>query len=112
MTTTINDWTPETRSLLDSLTKAGFTLYKGDNGEETFLYDGDRTKFIQNLTACDEARLYVRLGARHLWIYLVFGNEPGTLASDYVCCPELDAVLDTHYNTWEGRKQPTKQIER
>lgn len=112
----INDWEPETRSLLESLVNAGFTLSHGDNGEDRFKFDGDMPRFIENLTACDESHLYIKtpLG-KELWLYLVYGNEPGVLVSDYSVCGAasdvLDVVTEQHYEKWCGRKQPTKERE-
>lgn len=114
----INDWEPETRSLLESLISAGFTLSHGDNGEDLFKFDGDMPRFIENLTACDESHLFIKtpLG-KILWLYLVYGNEPGVLASDYSVWTEggvhdvLDGVTSKHYDLWSGRKQPTKEEE-
>lgn len=106
---TINDWEPETLSLLTSLTSAGFVLVSGHNGEEKFRFDGDIPKFIANLTACDESHLFVTSSTgKKPWLYLVYGNNPGELVSDYVCDTGLDAVVDAHYEKWSGRKQPTK----
>lgn len=111
MTTVLNDWAPETRSLLKSLTEAGFTIEHGDNGEYEFRLT-NQDKFIEDLTACDEARLYVSKGGAHTWLYLVYGNSPGELVCDYGVRPQLDAdldaVVDTHYSSWSGRAQPTK----
>lgn len=108
----INDWTPETKSLLKGLTDAGFTLVSGDNGEDRFKFDGNLDKFIENLIACDEARLYITSpDGKKLWIFLVLGNEPGVIASDYTCHPGLDAVTEAHYEAWSGRPQPKTTIE-
>lgn len=114
MIQTINDWAPETRSLLRALIKAGFTLLYGNNGEYGFSYKSE-AKFITDLTACDEARIKVK-GPDGLtrWLYLVYGNEPGVLVSDYsipaalVGTDLLDAVTEAHYEKWSERKQPTK----
>jgi len=122
----INDWKPETRSLLKALVAAGFELVSGDNGEDVFTFEGcdlgvggqrgQMNNFIENLIACDEARLYVKCPktGKVRWIYLVLGNSPGEIASDYSIPAEifhseadpLDTVTDEHYNRWEGRKQP------
>lgn len=109
----INDWTPETKSLLKGLTDAGFTLVSGDNGEDPlFKFDGDLGKFIDNLTACDEARLYLNSpDGKKLWISIVLGNEPGVIAADYACHPGLDAVTEAHYAAWNGRPQPKTTVE-
>lgn len=115
----VNNWTPEVASLIATLKRHGFTLMKGDNGEETFLCNPGRDglkKFIENLIACDEAHLYVKCPktGKVRWIYLVLGNSPGELVSDYsiplslASGDPMDAVTDEHSNRWDGRKQPTR----
>lgn len=106
----INDWAPETKALLNRLVAAGCTLLSGDNGEERFEFTGDLPAFIENLIACDEARLYVQTPSsiQSKWLYLVLGNSPGELASDYICDPVLDAVTDAHYNEWSEKAQPMR----
>lgn len=110
---TINDWTPETTALLDRLIAAGFLPVKSDNGEDTLKWDeNNKAAFVEHLIACDEARLYLRApDDRKVWIYLVLGNEPGVIASDYLCHDALDAVVDAHYEEWSGKAQPTKEVE-
>ena len=106
----LNDWTPETTSLFDRLIAAGFTPTSGDNGEDRFKFDeAQKAAFIENLIACDEARLYLRSpDGKKVWIYLVLGNSPGEIASDYVCHDLLDSVIDSHYTEWSEKEQPTK----
>lgn len=115
MSKMINDWAPEVTDLLTALTTAGFTLSSGDNGEERFKFDGDVDGFVKELIACDEARLYVVDPSRHKrWLYLVLGNSPGELVSDYSCPADekvtnhLDPVVDAHYEKWSALPQPTK----
>lgn len=114
-----NNWTPEVSSLIATLKRHGFEIVKGHNGEEGFDLEPGRAgmkKFIANLIACDEAHLYVKDPIRGVtrWIFLVLGNSPGELVSDYACLRDLadedDALgkaTSEHYNRWEGRKQPT-----
>lgn len=105
----INDWKPEVESLLKDLIAAGCTLQHGDNGEDEFRFGNDMDKFIENLTACDEARLHVSTPLRKsAWLYLVFGNSPGELVSDYIVDDTLDKVTEYHYAAWEGKEQPKK----
>ncbi len=105
----INDFEPEVKSLLETLAKHGCTPVRGDNGEDEFSVT---EKFVENLCACDEARLYLKVpGTEKLgWVYLVLGNEPGVIASDYTVHPAIDAATEEHYNSWEGRKQPTREV--
>ena len=113
----INDFRPEIKSLLNRLIAAKFTLVEGDNGEDKFKFDGDLDKFISNLDATDESYLYVRpyvgitvpenAPANTLGIFLVLGNEPGVIASDYTDHPGLSEVIDAHYEEWNDKPQPT-----
>lgn len=103
---TINDWKPEVRALLKRLVEHGCKLISGDNGEDMFTFNrlGD---FIENLIACDEATLRVQMpDGQFRNLYLVLGNEPGVIVSDYHVHPLLDTITDEHYNAWENRPQP------
>ena len=107
----INDWQPEVKSLLDALVAVGCTLLTGDNGEEQFEFNGDQAKFIENLIACDEASFSVRTPGGHLcWIWIVLGNSPGELVSDYHVDALLDAVTGAHHDKWYGQPQPKKDF--
>lgn len=116
LTETINDWNPETRSLLRALVRAGFTLDSADNGEGKVKITSEE-QALAELTACDDASLFVIHPSRPdrpLWIGLVFGNSPGELPSDYAAsddeaCKLLDSVMESHYTKWEDRKQPTTE---
>jgi hypothetical protein len=107
-----NDWKPETRSLLQSLIQAGFTLASTDNGENRERFTTIE-KAIEELTATDESKLYVFPPGepnRELGLFLVYGNSPGELVCDYHEHSLLDAVVSKHSAAWENRKQPTIDV--
>lgn len=113
-TRTINDWVPETKSLLQTLQKHGLKILSVDNGEnQTSFLAVPLDEFINETIACDEAWLKVETpDGKKKTLYLVYGNSPGELVSDYTISPEIDAATSEHYDSWEGRKQPTKTEER
>jgi len=107
----INDWRPEVRALIIRLLEHGVEILRGDNGEDEFTFPnvssvGPRERFVENLVACDEARLFVRVNNVHHWLYLVLGNSPGEIVSDYSVNPVLDLVTEAHYAEWELKGQP------
>lgn len=109
--TTINTFEPETRSLIKRLTDAGFKLLRCDNGEDQMEYGGDLDKFLDTLLATDETLLDVLHpnGQKQLRLFLVLGNEPGVILSDYTYFDgRLDAVGDAHYEAWQDKPQPTR----
>jgi hypothetical protein len=109
-----NDWKPEVGSLLTALQAKGFALVSGDNGEEQFKFDPAKpADFLENLIACDEAHLTVGMGGQTRWLYLVLGNSPGELVSDYSVGRQpnridelLEAVTASESEKWTGRAQP------
>lgn len=111
---TINNWNPEVDSLLTALVAAGFTLAATDNGEDRVKIK-TQARALSELTACDEASLYVTHPsnpARRIWISLVLGNSPGELVSDYATGDTdadklLTATVSAHGDSWEGKAQPT-----
>lgn len=108
----INNWVPETKSLVKRLVKNGFIIISGDNGEDEFAFNGTgkMTEFLDELLACDEARLYVQNSeGKNKSLYIVLGNSPGELVADYTVDPLLDKVTEEHYDMWSQRKQPMKE---
>ncbi len=117
----INDWRPETRSLLHRLVAAGCTLIGCNNGEDVCYASEavanakkpnvkrckDEADFISELTATDEAELVVKTPeGKARTLYLVLGNNPGELVSDYHVPPVLDSVTEAHGKEWERKGQP------
>lgn len=113
----INDWRPETRSLISALQEAGFVIKGGNNGENQFVYD-DRlpmNEFLKDLLACDEAWMDITTpSGKDTYLFLVLGNSPGEMVSDYGVPRDkadaelLDKVTSAHYDKWNGRKQPMR----
>jgi len=124
----INDWKPETRSLLERLMAAGFDILSGDNGEDSFCFPGhtsnsphvptckDIRDFINNAIATDEVHIRIRFAAtpkaRPSTLWLVLGNSPGELVCDYgipgdkAVAAVLDAATRAHADAWELKGQP------
>jgi len=131
MTRIINDWMPETKSLLATLRQEGFTIVKGSNGGDSFRLDSFPTEadFLEELLGCDEAYLFIRRngtkdsvrepGKRVYCLYslwLVLGNSPGELVADYGIpanlddANALDKATKEHFAKWEGKAQPTLEV--
>jgi len=103
----MKDYRPEVRSLIKSLRQAGFTPLSVNNGEETIRYsDVSKTEFLEEVVATDEATIRLQHNNKRVAIWLVLGNEPGTIACDYTDYEPLEEVISSHYDRWENRKQP------
>jgi hypothetical protein len=107
-TKTINDWKPETKSLIETLQNHGLTIVSVDNGEnETVFSEVTLDTFVEDTMACDEANLYVLApDGKRKRLYLVYGNSPGELVCDYTVCNEIDAATNEHFKKWNGVTQP------
>ena len=104
----MKDYKPEVRSLIKSLRQAGFTPLSVNNGEENVRFSSvSKTEFLEEIVATDEATLRLQHNNKKVAIWLVLGNEPGTIAADYTDYEPLEQVIDSHYDCWESRKQPT-----
>lgn len=109
------NWAPVIMSLCNTLQKQGFTLSYSDNGEfKTVVPKGASLAFARrlityNADACDEVSIYAKspIDGKNKWIFIVLGNDPDELMSDYTACEELDNVLEAHGKIWEGKKCPT-----
>jgi hypothetical protein len=103
----MKDYRPEVRSLLNTLSRHGFTPIEVNNGEELVSRaDVSKTEFLEEVVATDEATIRFQHNNKKVAIWLVFGNEPGVIAADYTDYEPLENVIDEHYNRWENRKQP------
>lgn len=108
-------WKPVALHLCLLLQQQGFTLDSADNGEEEIKTD-NIDELVENLTACDEARLYVSRpfefgGTRKLALYLVFGNEPHETVADYTVDEKLEAALEIFEEFWSRRRTPLAEAE-
>jgi hypothetical protein len=105
----MKDYRPEVRSLLKSLRQAGFTPLSVNNGEENVRYsDVSKTEFLEEIVSVDEATIRLQHNNKRVSIFLVLGNDPGEIACDYSDYDPLEEVIDSHYDRWENRKQPTR----
>jgi hypothetical protein len=107
MTKTINDWEKVVRSLISFLVKDGFMPYKADNCEDSITSD-HKKRLANKVCECDEGNLYVRKGDFTARLYIVLGNNPSELVSDYGYKSEegladLEATLDKFSQSWELR---------
>jgi hypothetical protein len=113
-----NDYKPETKDLIDTLIAAGYEIAFGNNGGDDFNFTND-VKFIEELTACDEAKFRIidtRGDRKGCTLYLVFGNSCGELVSDYSYgslfnVGRFEMVLDEVGKRWDGKEVPTYEEE-
>lgn len=123
----LKDYRPETRALLATLAKHGFTLRAVDDGEElTEVKDMAPDEIIDLITGVEECRLRVTRNAKReslktpgtmvlvrYSVLLVFGNSPGELVCNYGIPADaedakaLEAAVNEHAARWETRTQPT-----
>jgi hypothetical protein len=97
-TITINDFRPEIRSLLRNAKAAGFTIDTACNGEDKVRHPDVETA-VKCLNATDEGHVILLkpvatpTGMQTLrWtVFLVLGNDPGELVSDWSYPRNFDA---------------------
>ena len=114
----INDWRPETSSLIARLQKAGATIISVHNGEySTKFSEVSIDKFILEAIACDTAHLFITLPCHSsARLFLVYGNNPGELVCDYSIPSRendstlLDEITSAHYDEWVRKPQPKMEV--
>ncbi len=109
-------WKPVALHLCLLLQQQGFALDCADNGEDAVKFDDNLDAFVDELTACDEAHLYVSRpfefgGTRKLRLWLVFGNEPHETVADYTVDDKLEAALLIFEEFWGRRRTPLAEAE-
>lgn len=123
----LNDFRPEVLSLFLTLKKHGFTIRAVYDGEkQTEFTTVSAEAFLEAATGVDECTLRITRNAKkdsvktpgtlvcvRYSLYLVYGNSPGELVSDYGIPADaddaaaLEAATDEHSKKWDGKKQPT-----
>jgi uncharacterized damage-inducible protein DinB len=111
----INDWEKVVRSLIKNLKKDGFEAYKAHDGEEAMESDS-AAKLAEHVCACDEGYLYVRKGETNIRLFIVLGNTPEEIVSDWTVPATGDAEFEKSWEKfcaiWENRPTPRKTITR
>jgi len=91
------------RGLVVALVQAGYNLSVYDGEEWAIRFSVDVDAVCDELGACDEETLRVRRADRTTIgdIYLVWGNSPEELVSNYSDVPELNAIIPAAMG-WEA----------
>jgi hypothetical protein len=118
-----NNWTPVVLDLLYLLTEeGGATLKAADNGDGFRMLNGSdinqlRKDYAEELTGVDQSALCIQLGVETATLYLVFGNEPSELISDWGAPNAsrvywmLEAITRKFSDQWEGKPCPVIEDE-
>lgn len=92
----------ETRSFLNRLLEAGFTLvnvFYDDDDDNIAVNTVDDA--VEELTATDESFLVAtNPEGNRVSVMFVYGNAPGELIANYSCDPLLDKAVDQHYDQY------------
>jgi hypothetical protein len=112
----VNDWEKVVRSLIKFLKKDGIESWKADNGEDEDgeLESASPTKLAERVCECDEGWLYVRKGDMKLRLYIVLGNGPEEIVSDWSYKTGTDdqpfqIAWNKFMAYWETRKVPQRE---
>lgn len=106
------NWKPVVASFLLHMQERGFTCVFVNNGDED-----EKVKTIheaiEHATACDEADLTFidSRDASTFWAFIVLGNDPHELVSDYTCRDTetgkaFHAAITKWYDSMEGTACP------
>jgi hypothetical protein len=70
--------------------------------------------FSDVVSSVDDAIVYVQRDNLRAALYLVLGNDPEEIATDYAAPSQLhkaiDLAIDAFSQRWDGKKCPTKTI--
>ena len=108
------NWRPVIGSLLKTLQDHNFTLVSVDDEGEEHTLEGTPREHRQLakriIDSVDVSHLFVLHPSypRHLWLFIVLGNEPHETVSNNTDWPILNLALEQFENKWIDRKVPTK----
>ncbi len=108
------NWKPVIKSLLTELIHNGYTIENVDNGEEEYFTD-DIDEATSLIDATDESYLTISKGKTRSCLFIVLGNSPHELVSDFsmpqdkIDAADLEHTLINWSDSWEGRVCPTEE---
>lgn len=114
----VNDWEKVVRSLITHLQKHGYRAQVASNGEDSIKL-GTPKQMAAKVCECDEGWLRVGNDKEYYNLYIVLGNSPSELVSDYSWKKGMDAeeeifskILGKWSDMWEMRGDvcPKKEI--
>lgn len=90
----------EVRSLLARIKKHGLEVYsvECDGYPEVMVETIDDA--VEEILSVDTSYISMMVEDKSKWMFIVLGNEPGVIVSDYVCCDVFDTIVDDHYTQW------------
>lgn len=111
------NWSIPVNSFLVKVQKAGGFILGVNDGEEYIKMPNSedksalaiRKEATECVTSVDAAVVYIEIpGGVKGTIFIVLGNEPEELISDYSCSLEdfLEPVCEKYEQEWEGKKCP------
>jgi hypothetical protein len=122
MNTRIYDWKPVIGSFLNTLTKDEWDIVSASDFHTSRVFTSevkksDAIKSVKEIcTNVDESKVTFKKGDLGITAYIILGNEPEELISDWgYKNEESDSEFTKSWQKftakWEGKKCPTKEIE-
>ena len=99
----MHPYADETRSFLNRLLEAGFSLVEVfyDGEEDDRITVNSVGEAVEELSATDESFLVALTPeGKRVTLLFVYGNSPGELVANYTCHPLLDTVVEQHYDQY------------
>ena len=102
MKTKKTNWKKLILSFIQIAKDEGLTLMGACDGEEGMNSTCARS-CAQHIANCDEGNLYFfdKDLNKNLWVFIMLGNEPCEMITDYVCNAKLDAASDKFIDKYE-----------
>ena len=110
------DWSVPVKSLLTIFQVEGFNITAVHDGEEMIQIDQKLCKSAilwsaaDIIVSVDVSYVLVEKHGMKATLFIVLGNEPEEIVSDYTYTPQLEELLeetiDKYVTQWEGKKCP------
>lgn len=122
ITTKINDWSPVIGSFVHTLIKDGWDIVSASDFHKSHVFtskvkESNAIKSVKEIcTNVDESKITFKKADLGITAYIILGNEPEELISDWgYKNEESDSEFTKSWKKftakWEGKKCPTKEIE-
>jgi methionine synthase II (cobalamin-independent) len=103
------DWSVPVSSLVNKLQENGYKIFSVDDViiDQNLSDTTARKKAVDEIVSVNDSAVALFKDKKTFAVYIVLGNDPNEIAADYTDNEDLERVIDSYNEQWEGKKCPT-----